>query len=95
MKLTNFLGMPSAFALGRTMATLVGGVIGFCLGGFLWVKFYYIVYMLPYGTPERVIDQGAIPVLITAPVGSIVGALLGRKCAIWFWKYHSASATRR
>lgn len=55
----------------------IGAVVGFLLGTFGYLGFFYVVYMLPDGTSFRHIDQGAIPIVITAPLGTVIGCLIG------------------
>ncbi|MHC4250260.1 MAG: hypothetical protein ACYS9X_14125, partial [Planctomycetota bacterium] len=59
------------------IGVLVGGIAGFAAGGFGWMLFYYLVFMLPHGTPWRSMDQGAILVVFTGPIGAVGGAFLG------------------
>ena len=56
---------------------LVGGVAGFVLGVAGWLAFFYLVFMLPQGTPLRNMDQGAILIIYTGPIGAIIGAIIG------------------
>src|SRR5512146_2294519 len=59
------------------IGAVVGGVVGFFVGVFGWLAFFYLVFMLPHGTPFRHMDQGAIPIVITGPVGVIIGVVVG------------------
>src|SRR4051812_3952547 len=59
------------------VGAVAGGIIGWILGGQAWVLFYYFVFMRPRGIPRDAIDQGAIPVLVTAPIGALIGGLIG------------------
>jgi hypothetical protein len=57
--------------------TLVGAVVGFFVGVFGWLAFFYLVFMLPHGTSFRYMDQGAIPIVLTGPLGVVIGAAVG------------------
>ncbi len=59
------------------IGALVGGVVGWFVGVFAWLAFFYVVFMLPNGTPFRYMDQGAIPIVITGPLGVLIGAVVG------------------
>ena len=69
---------------------LIGGYAGFMLGNWAWLAYFYFVHMRPEGIPFRAIDQGTIPVLLTGPLGLVVGVVLGRKIAIRLWKRDSS-----
>jgi hypothetical protein len=60
--------------------SVIGGVIGlvagFAIGVVGWLVFFYVVFMLPNGTPWRLMDQGAIPTVFTGPCGAVIGAIL-------------------
>ena len=48
---------------------LIGAFVGFAPGAYGWLAFFYVLFMLPKRIPFRVIDQGAIPVIVTASLG--------------------------
>ena len=56
---------------------LVGGAVGLAFGVVGWLVSYYLFFMLPNGTSFQYMDQGAIPTVLTGPLGAIIGAVFG------------------
>jgi len=59
------------------IGALVGGLAGFVLGVAGWLTLFYVVAMVPRGIPLRSMDQGSSAILITGPLGAIIGAVIG------------------
>ncbi len=65
------VGMKRAVSV---VVILGGAGVGFALGVFGWLGFYYMLIMAPNKTPFKYIDQGALPTIFTGPVGAFIGA---------------------
>lgn len=77
----SFLTLRAAGSLARA-GVIVGGalrgaVAGFFLGVFGWVTLYYLFAMLPKGIPFRAMDQASMLIVITGPLGAIIGVFIG------------------
>ena len=55
---------------------LVGAFLGFLVGMYGYLGLFYLIFLLPSGTPFRAMDQAAIPVILFGPLGAIVGGVL-------------------
>ena len=71
------LGTIMSKAMRTVIGALLGSAAGLVLGVFGWLGFFYVVFMLPNGTPFRYMDQGAIPTVLTGPLGAVIGAVIG------------------
>lgn len=61
------------------IAVLIGVIGGWLVGTYVWLWAFYLIVMRPQGIPFNAIDQGAIPVIATGPVGAILGGFLGAR----------------
>ncbi|MCE5239568.1 hypothetical protein LLH23_13920 [bacterium] len=68
--------MAMSHGFGCFIGGLVGAVVGFLVGVFGYLGLFYLIFMLPSGTPFRHMDQGAIPVVFFGPLGTIVGGVV-------------------
>lgn len=68
--------MAMSRGFGCFIGGLVGAVVGFFVGVFGYLGLFYLIFMLPSGTPFRYMDQAAIPVVFFGPLGAIVGGVV-------------------
>jgi hypothetical protein len=82
---SNIMSKGTSTVIRVLTGILAGGAGGFVAGVVGWLVFFYVFFMLPEGTPLRAMDQGAILIVFTGPLGAVIGGVIGGIVfGLWF-----------